>query len=113
MMPEVDRFLATNLRNGQLDPDLTSLPLAEIFVLVGFYLIYSIEEGTHFLVERYAASTSLAGGHHHEAQAMMTSPDKPDTEGSKVKLLSALRGFLVVLALSLHELFEGMALGLA
>ena len=34
----------------------------------------------------------------------------PETEA---KFLSAMRGFLVVLALALHELFEGMALGLA
>ena len=29
------------------------------------------------------------------------------------KFVSAMRGFLVVLALSLHEMFEGIALGLA
>ena len=30
-----------------------------------------------------------------------------------MRFVSAMRGFLVVLALALHELFEGMALGLA
>ena len=112
MMPETDRFLETNIRNGQLGPSLASLPLAEIFVLVGFYLIYSIEEGTHFLIDKYAGTSSLSGDH-HEAQVMVVSPGKQGTEGSKTKIVSALRGFLVVLALSLHELFEGMALGLA
>ena len=33
--------------------------------------------------------------------------------GSKMRFVSAMRGFLVVLALALHKLFEGMALGLA
>ena len=112
MMPEVDRFLETNIRNGQLDHSLARLPLAEIFVLVGFYLIYSIEEGTHFLIDRYAGTTGLSGDH-HEAQVMVVRQGKQGTEGSKTKIVSALRGFLVVLALSLHELFEGMALGLA
>ena len=34
-------------------------------------------------------------------------------QGEPPAFVSAMRGFLVVLALSLHEMFEGIALGLA
>ena len=67
-MCQVDRFLESNLRSGQVPPALRSLPLAEIFVLGGFYLIYSIEELTHFMVEKYAANTGLQGHSHHQAE---------------------------------------------
>ena len=44
MIPEVQRFLEFNFQHGQLSESLRSMPLGEIFVLIGFYLIYTIEE---------------------------------------------------------------------
>lgn len=50
------------------------MPLAEIFVLAGFYLIYTIEEVTHFTIERYAANTGLhAHSHQHKGEGEGTS----------------------------------------
>ena len=45
------------------------MPLAEIFVLAGFYLIFTMEEVTHFTIERYAANTGLpAHSHQHKRE---------------------------------------------
>ena len=101
-----------------MSPNLESFPLAEVFVLIGFYLIYIIEEVTHALIDRCAAGGQHSHGHGHHADEMQmlnnagvvndkTDPDDPPA------FVSAMRGFLVVLALSLHEMFEGIALGLA
>ena len=59
-------------RSGQVPPSLSSLPLAEIFVLCGFYLIYSIEEATHYLINRYAASSQLHLHSHQETSEKET-----------------------------------------
>ena len=45
-----------------------------MFVLAGFYLIYSIEELTHFILDRYAVSTGLethSQPHLEEVETMM------------------------------------------
>ena len=52
---QVHRFLKFNFDSGQLSSSLQNMPLAEIFVLVGFYLIYAIEELTHLMIDRCAA----------------------------------------------------------
>ena len=39
------------------------MPLAEMFVLIGFYLIYAIEEVTHLLIDRCASSHVHSHGH--------------------------------------------------
>ena len=82
----MDRFLASNLESGQVPPGLVSLPLAEIFVLAGFYLIYSIEEITHATIDRYVASTGLEGHHSHghpgELQTMVPLPGSEGQAGS-------------------------------
>jgi len=116
MMPEVQNFLSTNFEKGQLSPSLKSFPLAEVFVLIGFYLIYIIEEVTHALIDRCAAGGQP--GHnqgHDEMQILNQAGVVSHKNGSDQQpaFVSAMRGFLVVLALSLHEMFEGIALGLA
>merc|ERR1711915_500497 len=93
------------------------MPLAEIFFLVGFYLIYAIEEVTHLMIDRCAAGQLSGHGHAHttsEVRQMLDSNGNvKNVQGEPPAFLSAMRGFLVVLALSLHEMFEGIALGLA
>ena len=42
----------------------------------------------------------------------MTTFNKPKTTKDSMTMVSSLRGFLVVMALSVHSLFEGMAVGL-
>jgi len=134
MLPEVNIFLANNIENNTF-PD-TGLHMAEIFVLCGFFMVYFTEELTHLLIHKYmrppstapAKSTELsknggggdeshpalsngeAGGHgghghNHEDVALDL------IEGSD-SFEATLRGFLVILALSLHAVFEGIALGL-
>eukprot|EP00090_Calanus_glacialis_P008016 TRINITY_DN16378_c0_g1_i1.p1 TRINITY_DN16378_c0_g1~~TRINITY_DN16378_c0_g1_i1.p1 ORF type:complete len:327 (-),score=65.67 TRINITY_DN16378_c0_g1_i1:190-1170(-) len=113
MMPEVHKFLKFNFDHHQLPASLGNLPLAEIFILVGFFLIYIIEEVTHSLM---GLCTSGMNGHSHgfpEAEQMLETSDMRKEQESEEKFVSAMRGFLVVLALSLHEMFEGIALGLA
>ena len=46
------------------------------------------------------------GGHSHEAEALEF------IDGDNATFEATLRGFLVILALSLHAVFEGIALGL-
>ena len=107
---------------------------------VGFYLIYAIEEASHAALARCGGPEH---GHGHAAAERGDSGDTGhqllDTEAGEKEgqsryltflsstyllsaiiyvepepaFLSAMRGFLVVLALSLHEMFEGIALGLA
>ena len=115
----------------------TGLPLAEIWVLCGFFMIYLVEEVTQLVVgrcgmggaeERAAEEEKgqMLGGHGH-SHSMPTSA-QPGFQASLystalqswitviagiyTKLQAALRGFLVVLAISLHAVFEGIAMGL-
>ena len=61
------------------------------------------------------SSNTLASGS-STTDSIYVQPHKTDSKASQrkdtVKLLSSLRGFLVVVALSVHSLFEGMAVGL-
>jgi len=109
MMPEVQRFLKFNLDNGQFPESIETLPLAEIFVLVGFYLIYAIEEVTHLVIDKCAGGQAQLGHSHGETQQMLDSSGNIKTVKVEPSFVSAMRGFLVVLALSLHEMFEGIA----
>ncbi|TRY69311.1 hypothetical protein TCAL_09730 [Tigriopus californicus] len=51
MLPEVNEFLEFNIQQ-QTIPD-TGLPLAEIFVLCGFFMIYIVEELVHMVIQRW------------------------------------------------------------
>lgn len=128
MLPEVNLFLQNNIDKGVF-PD-TGLHMAEIFVLCGFFMVYATEELTHFFIHKYmrpantvqpAPSGSVrseemkpalsnghggGGGHSHEAEALEF------IDGDNATFEATLRGFLVILALSLHAVFEGIALGL-
>ena len=96
------------------------MPLAEIFVLLGFFMIYLVEEGTHLLLRAChpkKVSVSVNGDkvphlhreHSHGAEEIAGIHAGGAGESS---FEATMRGFVVVLALSLHALFEGVALGL-
>ena len=117
-------------------------PRPHVTSQVGFYLIYAIEEASHAALAR-CGGPEHGHGHGHAAAERGDSGDTGhqllDTEAGEKEgqsryltylsstyllsaiiyvepepaFLSAMRGFLVVLALSLHEMFEGIALGLA
>lgn len=108
--------------------------LASLIMCSGFFMMYLVEELVHVYIntrENKTANTSFtrvlsirrtsndagsseeknaeakqveAGRHHGHSHIAMSGPD--DT------IVAALRGLLVVLALSIHELFEGLAVGL-
>jgi len=102
MLPDVNTVLEQSLDNGTF-PD-SGLPVAEIFVLAGFILIYLLEELVHYiLILTGNLSEDHTGGHGHSHEHM----EVPIEEG----IQAAARGFLVVLALSIHDFFEGIALG--
>jgi len=109
MLPEVNLFLAHNISSGQIEE--SGLPLAEIWVLCGFFMIYFIEEVTHVVLSKCKGSTPATSD---EKQAMFNGSahgHSHDLAGN-VQSTAALRGFLVVLAISLHAVFEGIAMGL-
>jgi len=100
MLPEVNEFLEYNIDHGQIDDK--GLPLAEIWILCGFLMIYFIEEVTHSLTRSCVDQPETVGCEH--------SHDMPTQVGGGFE--AALRGFMVVLAISLHAVFEGIAMGL-
>jgi len=115
MLPEVNLFLQYNIDHGQIAD--TGMPLAEIWVLCGFFMIYFIEEVTHIVMSRFNPTKDIestkdektkmlnGAGHGH-------SHDIPHGMAEDGGFEAALRGFLVVLAISLHAVFEGIAMGL-
>ncbi len=100
------------------------MPLAEIFVLCGFFMIYLVEEVTHVVLRRChpRPPSSTGGGGGGDDDLSKRPPPPPGVHGHGEEDLmyhaehtfeATLRGFLVILALSLHAVFEGIALGLA
>jgi len=131
MLPEVNLFLNLNIEKGQF-PD-TGMAVAEILVLCGFFMIYIVEEVTHLVVHRMhsqkkSVSDNVNGRIPEIKDEAEEEAEKPmfsqhhDHEEVPAQLLTsnnaenqfqaALRGFLVILALSLHAVFEGIAMGL-
>jgi len=107
MLPDVNEVAAAAMEAGTF-PD-SGLPVAEILVLAGFLMIYMLEEVMHFVLVRFVhldddhEKHDNGGGHGHSHDNIVV----PTEAG----LQAAARGFLVVLALSIHDLFQGMALG--
>lgn len=116
MLPDVNEVLADAIHKGNF-PD-SGLPVAEILVLAGFLLLYMVEELVHLALVKYTNDndnnkpekgqemTSGGGGHGH-------SHDVTDHTDLGSGIQATARGFMVILALSIHDLFEGIALGVA
>merc|ERR550525_1616478 len=109
MLPDVNEVVVAAVAAGTF-PD-SGLPVAEILVLAGFLLIYLVEELKHFVLVKYGNledetnEKHNGGGHGHSHDNIVL----PTEAGFQ----AAARGFLLVLALSIHDLFEGVALGVA
>jgi len=129
MLPEVNHFLDLNIKNGHFPK--TGMAMAEIMVLCGFFMIYLVEEITHIVVDKMHHGPKVADVNGHtpstkdseEAEPMTKTGHQHVHEEVPIELLGAasdseqqfqatLRGFLVILALSLHAVFEGIAMGL-
>ena len=80
-----------NLDNGQFPESIETLPLAEIFVLVGFYLIYAIEEITHLVIDKCAGGQTQLGHSHGETQQMLDSSGNIKTVSEYLNPASCLK----------------------
>jgi len=110
MLPDVNEVLVAAIESGSF-PD-SGLPVAEIFVLAGFLMIYLLEEVLHHLL--------VKSGHLQEEEGVQSKPgahghshDNVEVVPTEEGIQATARGFLVILALSIHDLFEGVALGVA
>jgi zinc transporter 1/2/3 len=123
MLPDVREIYLKALAEGSF-PD-TGLEIPEIFVLAGFLLIYIIEEIAHILVDKCTQAQ-------RDTELSLEKVDQNDNSGKKHpdshgphghghdidlgennSFEAVARGFLVILALCIHDLFEGIALGVA
>ncbi|XP_021194279.2 zinc transporter ZIP3 [Helicoverpa armigera] len=134
LLPEVDE----NIEALQEAGDLADFPLflAGLIMCGGFFMIYLIEELVHLYINSRQnkkkdntfakpfrmRKSSLAGGS-VEAAVEPSEEKELENDGKQAghshlvmndedSVASALRGLLIVLALSVHELFEGLAVGL-
>jgi len=98
MLPDVNEVLDLSLEHKTF-PD-TGLPVAEILVLAGFLFIYTTEELMHMIL----VWTGNIQGHHGHSHDQVEVPIEESIQATA-------RGFLIVFALSIHDFFEGIALG--
>jgi solute carrier family 39 (zinc transporter), member 1/2/3 len=170
LLPEISHSIDALIEDG-LMPDFGA-SLAETLMMIGFFLIYLIEELVHFYLHKHqqkkaksddeklkdSDNVSDVGGafirgmnarnsaianqfqeaqfdRHNNSIDDLIPSDQHNSNGNCVKnnanhghghshilplphteeedvLVSSLRGLLIVLALSIHELFEGFAVGL-
>ncbi|KYN27266.1 Zinc transporter ZIP1 [Trachymyrmex cornetzi] len=129
LIPEVAEGVQNLIESDEL-PQL-SFSLADMLACTGFFIMYLVEESVHTylrkrqmttrdsnkkdvnlstneLVENGQIQQCASNGHAHTGHshipAIMTSDDD--------FVITSLRGLLIVLGLSVHELFEGLAIGL-
>ncbi len=111
-------------------PILEQFPFAEIVICIGFFAVYLLEElgeklikhdppeetGHEMVPAKSQSLLGLDGGrrssihHSHGDHAHSHGPALSAEEQKSVT--AAIRGFLLVAALSFHSIFEGMAIGL-
>ncbi|XP_011264589.1 zinc transporter ZIP1 isoform X3 [Camponotus floridanus] len=130
LMPEVAEGVGNLVESGKMEE--LPFPLAYMLACVGFFIMYLVEESVHTylrkrqkerqisdkkdvhrstneLVENGQIAPSCVNHSHlhtgHSHLPMITNPDDDF-------LITSLRGLLIVLGLSVHELFEGLAIGL-
>jgi solute carrier family 39 (zinc transporter), member 1/2/3 len=130
LLPEVTESIASLQSRGHIaDVD---FHLAPLLMCVGFFFIYFVEEVVHVYLHKKekkvnSANSNGNAGHHHTHVDLEVAKggeaseeiDHTNTHCHVVlpltkdeSLLISLRGLLIVLALSVHELFEGLAVGL-
>ncbi|KAK9296613.1 hypothetical protein QLX08_009446 [Tetragonisca angustula] len=132
LLPEVKEGLEHLTAEGKL-PEL-GFSLAETLTCAGFFIMYLVEESVHThlrkkqthrggsskdvtkstneLVENGQTLPNCVSGHSHynghgHSHHLPVIMDEKDDF-----VISSLRGLLIVLGLSVHELFEGLAIGL-
>ncbi|KAH8339858.1 hypothetical protein KR067_000808 [Drosophila pandora] len=98
MLPEVVSVVSALQDCRMLAP--TPFGLPEVLLCTGFYLMYCIEETMHFVIRRRQLRKREEALEYGEEE--IVEPEEPNW----------LRGLGIIVALSLHELFGGMAIGL-
>lgn len=134
LLPEVDEQL-TELQEDGIFPEV-QFSLAELLMSVGFIIMYFVEECVHVYLERrkeknlgtLRRTLSVRRGEKENAEKKENETVANDIETSchththnhvdhshvifEDAIMKGIRGFLIVFALSVHELFEGFAVGL-
>lgn len=94
----------------------TPFALPEILMCTGFYLMYSIEELMYFVVGRQQRRKRQALQRAEKAEKGLEQAEEQEQqqqlEVEEEEQPNWLRGLGIIVALSLHELFGGMAIGL-
>ena len=92
MLPDVNEVLVEAIESGSF-PD-SGLPVAEIFVLAGFLMIYMLEEVLHHLLvksghlqEEEGMQGKPGGGHGHSHDNVQVVPTE---EGIQVQFLTCM-----------------------
>ncbi|XP_063217125.1 zinc transporter ZIP1-like [Bacillus rossius redtenbacheri] len=120
LMHEVSEAVENLQAMGDLPS--TPFPLPQFIMCCGFFTIYLVEELVHLYVHKQhdhpsptaCAEVDMVKEHmEHSESSKHTSHSHLVVHGDpSQKLVNSVRGFLIVLALSIHELFEGLAVGL-
>ncbi|XP_070152854.1 zinc transporter ZIP1-like isoform X3 [Polyergus mexicanus] len=131
LMPEVAEGVENLVEDGKIEP--LEFPLAYMLACAGFFIMYLVEESVHTylrkrqverqitdkkdinrstneLVEDGQVTPSCVSNHGHSHTGHSHLPVITGVDDDFV--ISSLRGLLIVLGLSVHELFEGLAIGL-
>lgn len=135
LLPEVNEQL-TELQEDELFPEL-KFHFPELLMCIGFLIMYFVEECVHVYLEKrkrknfttLRRTLSIRRGEKEE-EKKGSEPVVNDIESSQHDhhhhhnhvdhshvifedaIMKGIRGFLIVFALSVHELFEGFAVGL-
>ncbi|XP_011629888.1 zinc transporter ZIP1-like [Pogonomyrmex barbatus] len=132
LIPEVAEGVQNLVESGKMNP--LNFSLADMLACAGFFIMYLVEESVHTylrkrqagrqdthkkdvnrstseLVEKGEMSVSrVSNGHAHGGHSHLPVIANDDDDDDFV--ITSLRGLLIVLGLSVHELFEGLAIGL-
>lgn len=130
LLPEVSE----TIESLNFTPDL-EIPYAELLMCIGFFTIFLVEECVHLYLHyaekdgqnKVLMRTSLSLKHdeqeihdlRHTLDANLHMHNHAESghshmqiKGSGNSATTTIRGLLIVMALSVHELFEGLAVGL-
>jgi len=134
MIPEVRESFEEAAALGEW-PILEQFPFAETVVCLGFFAVYLFEELGERLISKHNKKAAEEKPHEsnipddiqtetslesniHQHQSSAEEADHGHSHGPNLNdleqksLAAAIRGFLLVFALSFHSIFEGMAIGL-
>lgn len=120
MLPETGEVIEFSQKQGKLRK-MSGVALAEVLLVVGFLMIYVVEELAHFALDKLRRKPENEACCETRLNANDPEPHEPHEDiaadiffeiEEKGSFRVAFRGFFIVLAISLHAVFEGMAMGL-